>query len=43
MLAGDREQPTDARGTEPGEHLDEGRGRLREELCSGLVRDGLRQ
>ena len=43
VLAGDREQPADARGAEAGEHLHERRRRLREELRAGLVRDRLRQ
>ena len=43
MLARDREQPPDAGRAEAGEHLDERRRRLREELRAGLVRDGLRQ
>ena len=37
------EQAADARGAEAGEHLDERRRRLREELRVGLVRDGLRE
>ena len=37
------EQAPDARGAEAGEHLDERRRRLREELGARLVRDGLRQ
>ena len=41
VLAGDREQPADAGGTEAGEHLHEGSGRLGEELGAGLVGDGL--
>ena len=37
------EQPPDAGGAQAGEHLDERRGGLREELGAGLVRGGLRQ
>ena len=37
------EQAADARGAEAGEHLDEGRRRLREELRVRLVRHGLRE
>ena len=43
VLAGDREQPADARGAEAGEHLHERRRRLGEELRAGLVRDRLRE
>ena len=42
-LAGLAEQAPDARGAEAGEHLDEARGRLREELRAGLVGHGLGQ
>jgi hypothetical protein len=43
LLARHREQPADARGPEAGEHLDEGGGRLREEVRARLVRHGLGQ
>ena len=43
LLAGLAEQPADAGGAEPGEHLDERRGRLGEELGLGLVGDRLGQ
>ncbi len=41
VLARLAEQAADARGAEAGEHLDERRRRLREELRAGLVGDGL--
>ena len=43
VLARDLEQAPDARGAEAGEHLDERRGRLREEVRARLVGDGLGQ
>ena len=43
VLARLGEQAPDARGAEAGEHLDEARRRLREELRAGLVGDGLGQ
>ncbi len=43
VLARDREQPADAGRAEAGEHLDERRRRLGEELRAGLVRDRLGQ
>ena len=43
MLARDREQPADARRAQPGEHLDERGGGLREELGARLVGHGLGQ
>ena len=43
VLARRVEQLADARGAQPGEHLDEGRGRLREEGRARLGRDRLRE